>query len=1438
MKSQDEITSRAQNNHSDNICRELPSSESNSGDCNRIPVYNSVPQQALSVLFSELDDNSSYHFSQNQENEILQEKNTESNSNSRTDLDLTSFVSPNNNDNSLQDLNRCKPPQHLNESINGSMNNVVPHSPVNKNLSCMYVKFTEDSFFTDTNVKCEIEVDSLKQKTQDYSSNLSQVLDDCIFLNLKQNHDPTIDFNASKSEPCSSISIADEHIKNKPNKSSHLKFGNETQNSLSIEPNFILNKKNALFHSINQQDITKRNIIYKNMDTSTVHSAVNDFTKTLERSKIFLENNENSHALSKHESVPKCEKLTFHIDETEYNSGSKDICDINPFASFRGFTQRKVKTENTDSVEHYNAITLKCNVKQPTTKLIKVNDFSETFPNTEKYTDNFKEKIVQINHAKALQQPKDKSTFVPKQLSFESDERVRNFTIDNINTFAAFKGRLKSENKNAIKHETKLSNIATQSNGTPSLKSLEARLEKEVYEQQEMPSSISNDIRNREQHEFQFSYHQSDSLNSEEKHKLVNLLENVNEINIQSKPVEQYRSITDVSEEFENLNSPQVKAECYICDHSYRNSTEVLDTMSPTEKASFQECHPTEENILFHSRKSEEHCLSNTPGICNKADVNFFPIPEFMSYEIKSDELKDGRPAEIIKQHFNHHSIVEDNDVTGQYGVLNNSQLKKTDQGKNLCNEYLKIINNFFESYDGFQPNKNHTSEVSIKTEIENKNLFSMRYESGIISKEKNNFNACNYNEIVTNNHKLDYQTLNINNKKTSIPHIAFHSVQDTIKLSLDNLNNREKDNSLVVFDSVISKNELYNFDNNKAVGNVCHLSNETKTNDISNLEHNYNSNNVDINNLESKFDNSFTIHLFNFPETDAIENHTNTINMCSEETSIPVQLQTNDTVQIITSSKKNENTDGQQFFNYGCKNNDKLKHVYSDSTVISDFQNISEQKKETAMRIDSHKNVENNINFDPTSTKDPINMSDVAMFTQMNANTSNISYIDAKYFNYNKTLKIDNINKYDSIADNTVEPFNNGKNIVKKYCKNRDYEVEEQKINESCNKISQEDFNCDRIIENSIDHILKSSGELELHNSESNVNKHINKHINSTELIQMAENIFTQNYQNFTSNSSEKYIHSKDIKLQRIPFVKSERLTEHKIKPENLNNPLNITNNYSDANSENTDSRQNKNTSHSNDDKAGKENTEKECFSLSKTQNVVTQIDNGNEADREKYQSKTFNKTFQTIRKGSFISNDNSKEDTNFNHRTKTTKDKSIYTSDVQLSRILQRYVSITPGTSTSNDNHFGPKRFISQTMNEKPYFSFNDCSEFSSNVIDIIIGAIKKLNSGNGCSVLDILAYIRQNSTLTAANLYDVRKALKDAIAAGLIHYTTGKYTATCCSIDPTNSSRQRTVKRKMNNVNDLKNRILSKKVKPTPQLRHTRRKTKRLTRKTARK
>ncbi|GFS58520.1 hypothetical protein TNCV_111381 [Trichonephila clavipes] len=126
----------------------------------------------------------------------------------------------------------------------------------------------------------------------------------------------------------------------------------------------------------------------------------------------------------------------------------------------------------------------------------------------------------------------------------------------------------------------------------------------------------------------------------------------------------------------------------------------------------------------------------------------------------------------------------------------------------------------------------------------------------------------------------------------------------------------------------------------------------------------------------------------------------------------------------------------------------------------------------------------------------------------------------------------------------------------------------------------------------------------------------------------------------------------------------------------------------------------------------------------------------------------------------------DNSNENMTSSSRTRTPRNKSITKSDAQLSHILQRYSSATPGTSTSSDYNFGPKRFTSQTTKEQTDFSFKDsteCSSFSSNILDYIMTAIKELNSGNGCSVPDILVYIRRNSSSTAANLSYVRKVLK---------------------------------------------------------------------------
>ncbi|GFY44853.1 uncharacterized protein TNIN_260341 [Trichonephila inaurata madagascariensis] len=1426
MESQDEITTTPQNNLSDNNSEEDTSPKLNSVDnTSRSHPNNSVSENTPPVLFSGYSNN----FSQDRENEKFQNENIKSNSNNQTEIDLflnSSFISFRNEESSLQAVNCCKSYQHFNESTN----NVAPQLPVNNNLLCKYMDFTNDSFVIDSNVKRETEVGSLKQLTQDYLSNVNQALDDCHTSELEQNQDPTTHFNFDKSKSRSSVSSVNEYTKNIHNKLNNQKFKNETQNYVNIETNLTQRKKGALSYSTSQRNNIKEHTI----DNAEV---INNFTT--EPNMIFLENNEISQGLSKHESATKRQKLNFHTDETENNS--RYVHDINPFASFRGFGPRKVETENKDTVrQFYNATTSKCNVKQSVAKLNEITDF----PDIEKGTENFEaDQIFQKNREETLKLHKVKFTCVDKHSSFKSNEMVESFSnnvTDNSNS------SVKLENKETSENETRLKDIVTQSNDT-CLESLKIRPEEKTREQQNVTSStISNNICYKDQKKLQFSYDQSNSHISKQQQEIVNLLEDVNnEIILQSTPIEHHRTVTDMSNEFESLNSPEVKTGCSDRNYCYRNSTELLHTISLNDNPlnlenskmhdneTFKNNRFIEENISVYNMKGEERSLSNANGTFDKGNVKTFTTPEFMSNEAKSNKLKDVKcedeSQETRKRHFNHHSTVNDK-IAEQYGVLNNNQLQNTLQDeRTLYDEYLKITNKFFESYGGFPPNISLTTEIPIKTDAENgnENLLSRKNEAYTISEEeinnKSNLINLECNGSAVSNLELDDETLDINYNKNS----TSQNGSGTIESSLDKMKNTKHVNSPAIFNTNSNTDELNNFDNVNEVEKVSSLLNQRETNNIIMSEHNYSFNSFDINNSECKFENLLTIPLLNSSETDANENNSESRIICNEETNTLIQhhkIKTNNKSEI-NNSKKNENTDNQPFLDSGCKN--KLEYVFSNPTVIylkrntetiheynfkktfnseqlddtlikndnaqdlknfrdsSTSQNIIEEKKQTTRCVDSQEHVEKNISFDQSPVKETISVSDTEMSTEMNMNNSNISYTDVKSFNISQTLNVDSTNKGNSLVDENI---------------------------------------------NSTEYILKSSGELVLNNSESSNSKQLNKCIDSPELIQMTENRSTNYSQNFTFNLSGKHINFKDTKLRRIPFVKLTRLTDQEIRSATLNPHLNISINNSKSNSEYIDSRQSKHTLRSNDEK---------CSLPSPS--AATQHDYKNKASCENNQSTSFSQNFQTIRKGDFISMDNSNENMTSSSRTKTSRNKSITKSDVQLSHILQRYSSATPGTSTSSDYDFGPKRFIGQTTKEQPGFSFKDSTEFSSfssNIFDYIMTAIKELNCGNGCCVPDILAYVRRNSSSTTANLSYVRKVLKNAAATGLIHYTNGKYIIKR-SFDSTDTLGQKSAKRKMDNTNDSKNRLLSKKVKPTPRLRCSKRiKTTRPTRKTARK
>ncbi|GFT21706.1 hypothetical protein TNCV_2969641 [Trichonephila clavipes] len=1419
MESQDEITTTPQNNLSDNNSEEDTSPRLNSVDnTSRSHSNNSASENAPPVLSSGYSNN----FLQDRENEKFQNENIKSNSNNQTEIDSflnSSFKSFRNEESSLQAVNCCKSYQHFNES----KNNVAPQLPVNNNLLCKYMDFTNDSFVIDTNVKREIEVGSLKQLTQDYLSNVNKALDDCHTLELEQNQDPTTHFNFGKSESRSSVSSVNEYTKNIHNKLNNQKFKNETQNYVNIETNLTQRKKDALSHPTSQRHGIKEHTI----DNAEV---INNFTT--EPNIIFLKNNENSQGISKHESATKRQKLSFHTDETENNS-RYGVHDINPFASFRGFGPRKVETENKDTVRQcYNAATSKCNVKQSVTKLNEVTDF----PDIEKCTENFEtDQTFQNNHEETLKLHKVKFTCVDKH--FKSKEMMESFSnnvTDNSNS------SVKLENK-----ETRVKDIVTQSNDT-CLESLKIRHEKKTREQQNSPSStISSNICYKDQKKLQFSYYRSNCHISKQQQEIVNLLEDVNnEIIAQSTPIEHHRAVTDISKEFESLNSPEVKTGCSDRNYCYRNSTELLHAISLNDNPlnlenskmhgneTFKNNRFIEENISVYNMKGEERSLSNANGTFDEVNVKIFTTPEFMSNEAKSDKLKDVKfddeSRETRKKHFNHHSIVNDK-IAEQYAVLNNNQLQNTLQDeRNLYDEYLRITNKFFESYDGFPPNISHTTEIPIKTDAENGNEnLSRKNEAYTISEEeinnKRNLINLECNGSVLSNLELEDETLDINYNKNSTP----QNGSGTIESSLDKMKNTKHVNSPAIFNSNSSTDELYNFDNVNEVEKVSSLLNQLKTNNIIMSEHNYSFNSFDINNSECKFANLLTIPLLNSSETDANENNSNIRNICNEEINTLIQnhkIKTNNKSEI-NNSKKNESTDNQPFLDSGCK--DKLEYVFSNPTVVylkrdtetiheynikktcdleqlddtlikidnaqdlknfrdsSTSQNIIEERKQRTRCVDSRKHIKKNISFDQSPVKETISVSDAEMSTQMNMNNSNISYADLKCFNSSQTLNVDSTNKGNSLVDENI---------------------------------------------NSTEYILKSSGELVLNNSESSNSKQLNKCIDSPELMQMTKNRSTNYSQNFAFNLSGKYINFKDTKLRRIPLVKLRRLTEQEIRSATLNPHLNIPINNSKASSKNIESRQSKHTLRSNDGK---------CSLPSPS--AATQHDYENKTGCENNQSTSFNQNFQTIRKGNFISMDNSNENMTSSSRTRTPRNKSITKSDAQLSHILQRYSSATPGTSTSSDYNFGPKRFTSQTTKEQTDFSFKDsteCSSFSSNILDYIMTAIKELNSGNGCSVPDILVYIRRNSSSTAANLSYVRKVLKNAAATGLIHYTNGKYVIKR-SFDSKDTLGQKSAKRKMDSTNDSKNRLLSKKVKPTPRPRRSERiKTTRSTRKTARK
>ncbi|GIY72280.1 uncharacterized protein CDAR_65041 [Caerostris darwini] len=213
---------------------------------------------------------------------------------------------------------------------------------------------------------------------------------------------------------------------------------------------------------------------------------------------------------------------------------------------------------------------------------------------------------------------------------------------------------------------------------------------------------------------------------------------------------------------------------------------------------------------------------------------------------------------------------------------------------------------------------------------------------------------------------------------------------------------------------------------------------------------------------------------------------------------------------------------------------------------------------------------------------------------------------------------------------------------------------------------------------------------------------------------------------------------------------------------------------------------------------------------------------------------------SFQTVKKGSFVSMESSNKDVMSNSKDSTNECTSNSVT-TQISEILQKYDSKYKKESISNADEliFGPRRFAEQSSQNLTFLLANSGGDapVSSEVFNCTLTAIKLLNNGNGSTVLDILAYVRAN--LLSDNVkklsLDVRQTLKDASTAGFIKYAHGKYTE-ICNFTQMDTTQPKTVKRKTSRLND-NDKVFSKRIKqtPTPNLmRSTRVRTTRITKK----